>query len=95
MKRAIILAALALAGCATAPPPLKVDATPTVITVERPVPVSCVDPSFPTEPPAFPDAKDARLHVNTPAEDYNLLAAGAPLHAAWEASLWAQVQACR
>jgi hypothetical protein len=91
---ALSMACLSLGGCATAPS-LKVDATPTVITVEKPVPVSCVDPAFPAAPPAFPDTTDARLHVNTPAEDYNLLAAGAPLHTAWEASLLAQVQACR
>ncbi len=96
MRRIVpIFASLALAGCATVQPSPKPDPTPTVVTVEKPVPVSCVDPSFPAEPPAFPDTKDARLHVNTPAEDYNLLAAGSPLHTAWEDLLWKQIGICR
>jgi hypothetical protein len=93
MKALPILVVLVLAGCATAP--VKVDTVPQIVTVEKPVPVPCVDPSFPTEPPAFPDSRSARLATTTPAEDYNLLAAGAPMHTAWEDLLWKQVQACR
>lgn len=94
MRTAMLIAALGLTACASAPP-IKVDDVAKVETENVPVATSCIAKDFSTAPPAFPDTREARLATTSPDQDYSLLAQGSPMHWAWEKSLWDQVQACR
>ena len=84
-RAALILSALALAGCAT---------TGETITVKVPVPVSCVSDQLPP-PPTYPDTLAALKAAPDQAEFTRLLAAGWPLRTARLEALEAAVEACR
>ena len=88
MKRLVlILAALALGGCAHG-------AGGQVIEVKVPVPVPCVSADLP-KPPAYPDTLAALKAAPDQAEFTRLLAAGWPLRTARLEALEAAVEACR
>ena len=91
MKRALVLCLL-LGGCATQ---VAAPDAPKVVTVNVPVPVSCVAPDFPPAPPAFSDSPDARKAAQTFAQDYDLLDKAWQAHIDWETALWDQIEACR
>jgi len=84
---ALILCALALAGCATsrAPPP---------IIVKVPVPVPCVSDQLPGRP-TYADTAEALRAAPDLAEFTRLMAAGWPLRDARLVALEAAVEACR
>ncbi len=85
MKRLVLIAALALAGCAT---------TGETITVKVPVPVACVSDQLP-KAPTYPDTLAALKAAPDQAEFTRLLAAGWPLRNARLEALEAAVDACR
>jgi hypothetical protein len=85
MKRLVLIAALALAGCAT---------TGETITVKVPVPVACVSDQLP-KTPTYPDTLAALKAAPDQAEFTRLLAAGWPLRNARLEALEAAVEACR
>ena len=84
---ALILSALALAGCATT-------STPPPIIVKVPVPVPCVSDQLPG-PPTYPDTPAALRGAPDLAEFTRLMAAGWPLRDARLVALEAAVEACR
>ena len=84
---ALILSALALAGCATT-------ATPPPVIVKVPVPVPCVSDQLPG-PPTYPDTAEALRAAPDLAEFIRLMAAGWPLRDARLVALEAAVEACR
>jgi hypothetical protein len=86
-RAALILSALALAGCATT-------STPPPIIVKVPVPVSCVSDQLP-KAPTYPDTLAALKAAPDQAEFTRLLAAGWPLRTARLEALEAAVEACR
>jgi hypothetical protein len=96
MKRLALVAAMALAGCASnpKPPPAIADVAETV-PANLPVPVSCVSKDFTATAPTFPDTREALAAAPGPDERYKLLAAGWTFRQAWEKALWDQVQGCR
>jgi hypothetical protein len=85
MKRLVLTAALALAGCAT---------TGETITVKVPVPVSCVSKDLPP-PPTYTDTLAALLAAPDQGEFTRLLAGNWPVRNARLEALEAAVDACR
>lgn len=84
---ALILAVLALAGCATT-------STPPPIIVKVPVPVPCISDQLPG-PPTYADTAEALRAAPDLAEFIRLMAAGWPLRDARLVALEAAVEACR
>jgi hypothetical protein len=96
--RSLSLALLcaAMTACAHDPKPSPSAAPPvTVQQVTAPVPVACISPDFPKAPPAFADTPTALKAARDLAARDALLKGAWPEHQIWEATLWAQVQACR
>jgi hypothetical protein len=85
MKRLVLIAALALAGCAT---------TGETITVKVPVPVSCVSKDLPP-PPTYTDTLAALQAAPDQGEFTRLLAGNWPVRNARLEALEAAVEACR
>jgi hypothetical protein len=75
MKRVILLALLALCGCATTPPPVP---EPIITTVEVKVPVTvpCVPDGYNKKAPAYVDSDPALKAAADAAERYQLLWGG-------------------
>ena len=90
MKRLILLAALALAGCATTAPngPIRIQL------VDREVPVSCVPADLPPAP-VYPDTLSAVLSAAGLAERDALIKEGWSLKEARLAALEGVVTTCR
>ena len=90
MKRFVLLALLALAGCSTA------DSIPKVETyaVEVPVAISCVPDDFPARP-AFPDEPQSLLNAMDAASRAAMLEQGYGEHRAWEQELEDVLGKCR
>ena len=90
MRRAVILLALALAGCATHRP------EPVIVTrtVEVPVIVRCIPPELRPEPD-YPDTDDALRNAADAAERYARMAAGRLLRMARQRETEAVINACR
>jgi len=90
MRRAILICALALAGCATSPGPDKVQ----TVEVDKPVPVSCVPADTPQLPTS--DVTDASLRQATDAAArYRELAEFYTLYAPLIPNVSAILEACR
>lgn len=89
MRMALILAALALAGCQT-------PAEPQIVTKEAKVPVAkaCVPKGF-RDPPETPDTDAAIKAASGPGELLQLLAAGRLLNRQWIAEARPVLAGCR
>ena len=93
MKRLILTAALAVAGCSTSPKP---SPEPLVIVkeVKVPVAVTCV-PDELKGPPAYPDTDEALLRAAGPEDRYQLVVAGRDLRVARLGEVEPVVSGCR
>jgi hypothetical protein len=84
------VAALALAGCQTTPPPERV----VTVEVKVPTPVPCINDKL-GGAPDYPDTDEALLAAKGPGERYSLLSAGRPLRIQRLSELEAIAEACR
>lgn len=90
--RAILLACVLLAGCATGP--RLTEPKKEIVYVDRPVAVSCIDKNAPKRP-AFTDTK-AALRMAADADiRYQLLSGNWSLKEAYIAALEKQVDSCK